>query len=331
MERPLRRLLPLLYALLALPPLLRAQAIANLNPRALVPDMVAGTAYRPYVYRTLVPRLTGALDRLLPAAARDAADSLVARRPGFRVRWHWTTPHASWFVWVLGFQWLSLVLFAIAFERLARAWLGGAGPAPALAAGVMLLLVPIHFGYQNFVYDFPELALFTLGLAMIAERRWIAYRFVVALALVNKETSVLLVPVFAIWESGRTPGRTLALRLAAQLAIAAIVLLAIRAVYAGNPGEPVEFHLQRNLHYQPAGRTLLHALAYVAMCGLAAIGAPRLPRVGLAALVVGAALTATTVFLGFLGEYRDFYELFPLLGVLTLALASSMLPERRAG
>ena len=328
MDRPSRPLTLLIYALLALVPLIRAQAIANLNPRALIPDMVAGTAYRPYVYRALVPRATQALDALLPGAARAAADSLMDRTPWLRERWHWTTPHASWYVWTLVLQWLSLLLFAFAFERLAPALLGTSGALPALGAGVMLLLVPIHFGFQNFVYDFPQLALFTLALALLAERKWLKFEIALAVAVLNKETSLLLVAVFVIWAWRVLPGRQLAAHALAQLLIAAVVVLALRSLYAHNPGMAVEFHLQRNLHHQPGSREIVHAAAYSAMCFGAVLGAPRLPRVAFAALVVGTALTATTLFLGFLGEYRDFYELFPLLGVMMLARAQAWLEPR---
>lgn len=330
MDRPSRLARLILYALLALVPLVRAQSIANLNPRALVPDMVAGTAYRPYVYRALAPRAVQAVDRLLPSAARTAGDSLVARTPWLAERWHWSTPHGSWFVWTFLIQWLSLVVFATSFEALARATLSLSGAIPVFGAGIMLLLVPIHFGFQNFVYDFPELALFTLALARLAERRWLAFAMVLALAMLNKETSLLLIPVFVIWAWGVLPPPRLATHALAQVAIAAAALLAIRALYAHNPGMPVEFHLQRNLHHQPGPREIVHGLAYSALCFVAVMGAPRVPRVALAALIVGTALTATTLFLGFLGEYRDFYELFPLLGVMMLVHAQRWAERRES-
>ena len=330
MDRPGRLSGLLIYALLALVPLLWAARNSNINPRARVPDMVAGTAYRPYVYRTLVPRVIAGLDRLLPEPVHAAADSLVRRSPRLRDGWHWTVPHASWFLWALLFEWASLVAFAVAFERLARFWLGDpAGVFPRFAAGLMVLLVPIHFGYQNFIYDFPQLALFTLALALLADGRWGAYLIAFTIGLTNKETAVLLLPVFLVWAWGRLPGRRWVLLGLAQLALAAAVRFAIHRAYAHNPGETVEFHLPRNLSYHPAARQMFHDAVYAIFCVAALTGAHRLPRVALAALLVGGALFAATLFLGFLGEYRDFYELFPLLGLMLAAEVRANLTSTR--
>ncbi|HTK31819.1 MAG TPA: hypothetical protein VL332_07630 [Candidatus Saccharimonadaceae bacterium] len=322
MDRRPRSWWPWIYALVALMPATWAAFRSNVNPRARVPDMVTGVAYRPYVYRTLVPLAIRGLDALVPAPARAAADSAVANSPLLRERLRWEPAHATWFAWSVLLGWLSLIAFAIGFARLLRAVaacdpaLAGLATVAPLAACAMLVLVPIHFGYQNFVYDFAELALFTLALAALAASRWPAYYACFALALVNKETSLLLTGVFAIWHWRRMSARALAAHVAAQFALAALVLGAIRLAYAHAPGEPLEHHLIRNLTYHPSLRQRLHDAAYVGFWLVALFGVARQPRVALGAALVGGALLATMLFFGFIGEYRDFYEAFALGGLL---------------
>jgi hypothetical protein len=324
-----------LYALIALIPLSWAAAHSNLNSRATLEGMVRGTAYRPYVYRTLTPRLVGALDSLLPAGVRTSADSLIQRKPALRERWRWPAAHGTWFAWNFVIQWCALVLFASSFERLANAAVALGGDVPRLASAAFALAeialagVPLHFGFQNFVYDFPELALFTLALALLAERRWIPYLAAFTLALINKETSVLLCGVFVIWAWDRMPRARLAAWVAVQGVIAAGVLLAIRTAYAHAPGEPLEFHLARNLHYHPALRQLRHDAIYAAFWIVALTGAALQRRVAIAALFVGAVLLGFMLFFGFFGEYRDFYEVYPLAALLVAGRVATSWPRAR--
>jgi hypothetical protein len=335
MKRAPRAVRLLSYALIALIPLLWAAAHSNLNSRATLEGMVRGTAYRPYVYRTLTPRLVGALDALLPARARAAADSLIARSPLPRDRWKWPAADGTWFAWNFLIQWLALVLFASSFERLAGAANGLSGRVPRLApaafplAALALAGVPLHFGFQNFVYDFPELALFTLALALLAERRWLPYLAAFTLAMINKETSVLLGGVFVIWARTEMPKSRLVAFGILQAVIAAAAVLTIRAAYAQAPGEPLEFHLARNLHYHPVLRQLRHDVIYAAFWIAAACGTRLQPRVAIAALLTGGALLGFMMFFGFLGEYRDFYEVYPLAALLVAGLVMESRPRAR--
>jgi hypothetical protein len=101
--------------------------------------------------------------------------------------------------------------------------------------------------------------------------------------------------------------------LGAQFAIAAAVLVAIHAAYHGNPGTPVEFHLRRNLHYHPSGRQLVHDAVYWGFWVVALWGWRGKRALAGVALTLGVLLVGTTLFLGYLGEYRDYYEVYPVL------------------
>ena len=317
-----------LYALLALAVLLWAAPRTSLYKRSLLPEMVAGTAWRPYVKRVLVPLVVRGTDALLPPGARAGLEQFVSRHPGLAARLGWQSAHASWYALVFLLHGLSLVLFALAFRRLAARTLGLDPVRAALAAAGALALVPIHFGYQNYLYDFPGLALFTLGLVLVAERRWGLFYFLWPLGLLNKETFVLLTPVFVLGERARMPRARLLAHVGVQSASAIGLWLALGWVFRGNAGGPLEWHLVRNLTHLPAPRQLLHDLVYWGAwaCGLAFWREKR--ALAARALAVGGVLVGSTCFFGFLGEYRDFYEAWPPLALLLTHTVLRLLGHR---
>src|SRR3982750_997720 len=105
------------------------------------------------------------------------------------------------------------------------------------------------FRYTNFIYDFPALFLFTLGLLLMVRQRWRAYFVVLGLAAINKETAILLPFVFGLYFVRRREllnAKFWALLLA-QAALCLVVKLGINFVFRDNPGQVVEHHFHRNL------------------------------------------------------------------------------------
>jgi hypothetical protein len=302
---------PLAWMIAALPVLLWAAPNTSLYKRSLLPEMVDGTAYRPYVQRVLVPGIARAGEAIAGPSVRAAAARVTSRTPFLRDRLRWVPDRAVAFAVVLCVHFLALVAFAWGFYALASAtWT--VGPAlSAVAATAAVLLVPLHFGYQNYVYDFSALALFTWGLVLVRRRSWGAFAVLWPIGLLNKETFVLVSPVFvrrfrAV--NGRIPWAWLAL----TWSVAVVIVLGLWLAFRHTPGEHVEFHLLRNLAYHPSLKQLRRDVAYVAFWVFACWGwRAKRPLIG-DALYVGAVLFVSTFFLGFIGEWRDFYEVFPI-------------------
>jgi hypothetical protein len=317
-----------LYACLALAILLWAAPRTSLNRRSLLPEMVEGTAWRPYVTRTLVPIVVRGADALLPAGVRAGLQGFVTRHPDLAAHLGWRPEHASWYALVFVLHGLSLLLFALAFRRLVeRTFRVDAATASVAAAGA-LALVPIHFGYQNFLYDFPALALFTLGLVLLAgSARWRFY-LLWPVGLVNKETFALLTLVFLLRERSRLPRAHLLAHAGLQLASACGIWLALGWVFRGTPGAPVEWHLHHNLTHIPAPRQLLHDVVYWGAWAGGLLFRQEKRALVAQALVVGGVLVGTTFFLGYMGEYRDFYEAWPLLALLLTHTTLRLLGRR---
>ncbi len=309
----------------------------SLNPRSTLPGMVEGTAWRPYVKRALVGVVVRALEAPVPLPAREAVAARVAASPRLRDRLGWEPEHALRFALVFALHVAALTAFAAFLSRWLAAALGLGPAAAALAGAGGLAMVPIHFGYQNFVYDFPALALFTLGLALVWERRWTALALLWPVGMLNKETFVLLLPVLVLREWGSKPRGPLMRRVALLAGITAVVAGAVAWAYRANPGTQVEWHLLRNLTLRPPPRQLFHDAVYWGFALFAFVAGWRRRDLRLAAFAVMGILFGTTLFLGYLGEYRDFYEAWPLLwslavgGVLARGARASLPPRNDAG
>ena len=236
--------------------------------------------------------------------------------PGLARRLGWRTPHADWYVLAFIVHGPWLFVFALAVRALARGTFGLDGVTASLAGAGALALVPIHFGYPNYLSDFPGLALFTLGLLLLSRPGLTGFYLLWPIGLLNKETFALLTVVFVLREHGRMPRARLLLHVAGQVVSAAALWLALDWVFRDNPGAPAEWHLARNLGHVPRARQLLHDAVYWG-AWFAGLAFWREKRALVAeALAVAVVLVGTTLFLGFLGEYRDFYEAWPLLALL---------------
>ena len=104
----------------------------------------------------------------------------------------------------------------------------------------------MFFGY---IYDLPNLFLTTLALYCIASQRKIAYWVVFALAILNKETAVVLVvpAVLLFWDFPRPSLRKVILGTAAQVGLFAAIRIPLGLAYRNNPGGTFENHLLDHL------------------------------------------------------------------------------------
>lgn len=299
--------------------------------RARFGDMVDGTAYRPYVYRTLLPTTVRLLAGLLPDAWNAELASLpwiAAGLTTFKVE----PQRALQALIAWGLMGLSLLGFALAFRRLLTAlyrlpdWLADLGTLLALA----VLPVFWKFGY---IYDFTTLFLFTLQLLWMAQGRWRAYLALFPFTCLNKETAVLLPLLFAVYYFPRARmerGRYVRL-LAAQAIFFVSIKLALNWVFAANPGAEAEVHWQDHVMVVTlfpvvvAAYTLLVGGLVGALVGVGWRAKPLFLRWG---LIILAPLFATYFVYGFPFEFRAMYEAYPILAALAVPTLARLLRRR---
>jgi hypothetical protein len=191
---------------------------------------------------------------------------------------------------------------------------------------VVLFALPGLYGYASHLYDLPALCLSTLGLALIAARRFWLYIVVFAVATLNKETALLLTFVWAISEARKLKRKQLVGGIALQVAVWLLIRGGLMLAFRGNPGEPIALHLFRNAQVLavpgnwfrfrpvtdwlvlPMGFNLLYVLGFVA--SLFAIR--RAPRFLKDAFWVVLPVIVLTWLFGNVDEMRVYYELLPI-------------------
>jgi hypothetical protein len=317
-----RGTLALLYALAAMDVLEAFLFHPGINwyARARFVDMVSGTAYRPYVFRALVPDIIRTVSSVTPAPLKHAAVALIeGTRSVQTLGWE----HEFLFEYLFG-----VAIFFGCFIGLAvvlRLLLKSLYRFPPWVADLMplvgLIALPAFFRFYNHLYDPATLLLFSLGLWFLVSGKRVWFYLIFALAVFQKETSILLVALYVIWSRGTMSKRGLTLSTLALVSFWFLGRMLVWQRFASNPGSFVEFHLED--HFL-ALWTNLPALLYLAGMGVVwgfLVGyrwkeKPPLLRTGL--IVMLAPLIALAAFFGTVDEMRQYFEVYPAAFLLTV-------------
>jgi len=261
----------------------------DLGPRNGLAALVAGTAERPFVYRQLAPLLIRAIMAATGVGLELAATWLIV---------------ASFVGWLLALRWLADALFEPA----------GASWAAVIAAGPVGLL----FVSGGYIYDPVTLALFTLALALLAHRHWMAYLVLFPALVLCRETAILLVPVWLLWGWDHAESGRYRRGLAWQVVIFVSVKNALAQIYAGSAGQALEFNLPAHLAFllQYPLPNILALSVYGAGLAAALWRWKTQPPFLQAAAVMLPAMFLAYWLLGYPGEIRVFLEVYPVLYLL---------------
>jgi hypothetical protein len=280
--------------------------------RAMFPDMIYGRAYRPFVARALLPALTRLIVPLLPSEWKTV---LVTN--DWRLAGYWEQEYLPEYLVASALMYASLVGFFFALKYLFKGLYRLPHAFVDMVCLAALAALPSFFRYYSYIYDFPTLFLFTLGLGLMIRKRWTPFLILFFFATVNKETSILLTLVFVLQFFRRDKlleTKKFQQLLLAQLAIFFVVHLSLGWIFRNNPGGLVEFHL---LDHNILLFTKRPSITGVTIASFLAIlifykwmEKPAFLRVFFGAIL--AVLFVTTLFFGFLDEYRDYYEAYPL-------------------
>lgn len=281
--------------------------------RAMLQNSIDGTAYRPFVYRALVPFVTRRLTDLVPAALReqinDAGRALFTNETLRRKIPIGRVDYTS--LAILGVLWYSSLLgFAWAFTRFLSTFYQFPRPFIYAVSLVGVAGIPAFFASYNYIYDLPHIFLFTLSLVLLSRQRWPAYLVLFALTTLNKETSVLLILAYCLYYHNKL-GRRFWRLLAGQMGMFLAIKLYLTALFGSRPGSVVEFHLRQNLFL--ANYNIAQFTAFVIILVAVAYDWQNKPEFVRQALWLLVPLLGLTFFFGVLQEYRDYYEVYPVL------------------
>jgi hypothetical protein len=225
---------------------------------------------RPQVYRVLTPLVIRAVSAAVPTAVAD----VLSPRSDLIRAWYgiesgndleYAVAYYLLFACLVGsmLAWRAAIATTFTGPRWIR------DVAPVLA----MLLYPMSFMRGGYLYDAPALFLSSACFAAFLKRRWWWFYGLFALAVLNKESEIVLpVWLFAAYLDDRNR-RSLAGRGLLSVAIALPVIVVVRLLFAGHVGQAYELNLRQNLAFlaNPSSYALvfdLHAAALPVPLGL---------------------------------------------------------------
>jgi hypothetical protein len=315
--------LVLFVALFVLAFFLRTSGVGTHGP-AKVERILAGTADRPYVYRVLLPMVANALSPLVPesvALRLGATSEIIIGEDVFDRNLNGAN-YPSQVILILAMMYLSLAGFAVTTWYALRHF--GYGVRLQYAMPPVLLLGSLIFFDFGYVYDFSTLFFFWLALMLMACRKWSWYFLVLALGTLNKETMILLLPVFVLYYWPRIPRRSFFVLSALQLGIYSMLQGVVRLAFLDNPGGSFRWNLPQQLAaFQGiAANSPTMFLSWGAALAIMAVltahrwrNKPYFLRV---ALVVLPCLSVLYMLGGYPQEIRVMLESYPVVAILML-------------
>lgn len=306
---------------------------------------IKGWAMKPFVYRALVPQTIALMLKVSPdglerSAAQGISKSSLLSRAFARLKWEPEYALAYYICVVLVYGlFLAFSIFAAKFILRTNGLVVSAA-AERLSSGLVLLGLPPFFKFTSFLYDPAQLMLFTASLYCLFTRRWRPYLIFFTLTCINKETAILLVPIF-IFSYPMYPlhlaDRAARWLLVAQAGIFVVVKAVLAISFRDNPGPFVEFHLlDHNLNFLAIGYgwsqlILLAILTFV--CFYKWREKPQFHKIAFVCTLP--VMLVIYLFVGWLDEWRVYYEAYPV--VLAMAvhtfrtLAAQLNPQLFSG
>jgi hypothetical protein len=282
---------------------------------------VYGTAHKPSVYRVLVPLLIRGVTSVTPDSLKTKVQRFVEARKSSVESLGWEEKYYVEYFAACVIMLFLFIGYAFAFRYLLSFYYARDSAVANLVPVFGLLLLPLFFRYHHFLYDPATLCLFTLSLALIAHRKNLWYYPVFLLACLNKETAILLLGIFFLFQRGHMPFRVLVRHLGVQGMIWTLVRAALYRTFENNAGSPVEFQLvnhNRLLLEDP--RALTYFVLVVVLFALFIAqnwkDKPLLLRQGFLTLLIP--LLSLSVLWGFFDALRVYYEALPFAVMLAL-------------
>jgi hypothetical protein len=285
------------------------------------PEMIYGTAWKPFVYRTLVPTTIRIISEVIPEGVHNyLTDKVTSSRLFIQVleKLKWESEFITEYLVAMVLMYLSLLGFVFVFRKLFKEIYTSPEWFTNLISIILLFALPPMFQYYSYVYDFSTLFLFTLGLVFLRQRNWNYFLILFLIACFNKETTILLTLVFAIhFHKDSNISRKLYSQLIIiQLLIFTVVKILLYFIFINNAGGFVEFHLVDRNYLIFNGYSLsTFVVLLIIFLGIFSKWNEK-PKFLKDALWIAVPLVILTFLLGFFDELRDFYEVFPVIFLL---------------
>ena len=291
----------------------------NQYKRAMFLETINGTAYRPFVYRALLPVTVRTIASVTPPGVHASFTAFIEDHR-ITLQWFdtylWEKEAAFTYLIASLLMWMSLMGFGHYTAKLTLLSLN-LNETPlrrGLLAGSVLLGLPAFFAYTSYMYDPPQLFLFALALYLLAKGSMTAFLVTFIFCVLNKETAILLIPIYAFTYYKRQPRKQFIGVTAALIVIFVTLKALINYAYRANPGFTVEYHLfPDNFLILTRGWTFTGLLTFLALSWLLIFKwDEKPPFLKTALLLTLPILAGTTLLFGLINEWRDYYEAYPI-------------------
>ncbi len=277
--------------------------------RAMFEDMIRGTANKPFVYRCLVPFTIRGVSALLPENIKTEINIWGANHIHY-LNVDRNNIDLSDLLIATGLWFISILGFAYSVMKLLRYFYDINEYFIYTVAAMAVAGLPIFFKSYSYLYDFTNLFLFTLCLYYLVKEKWLQYLLSLIIATTCKETTILLIFIYIFHYRNYFSKQYFRNLLLYQIIIYVFIKLILLIIYYDNPGTFVEFHLMYNLKLDPYSISQFLALIIL---GVAIIydwkNKPEFLR---HSILIICPLLVLTLFFGCLDEYRDYYEVYPI-------------------
>lgn len=288
------------------------------DPRCSWSALVSGSAHRPYIHRTLVPTVVGGLVAVTPDWLRERLD-----RPATRIAGDLEDSPDQVFDLAVAFAVTlgCLLAFVVVLALLVREAYAYPAWVPWLAPLGVVMLLRVDMWYWFYLYDAATLLLSSLMILFLIRAQLLPYFVVYALALINKETAVFTIGAYVAFQLGRQSVRDVALGVAAQVVLFVLVKSALTYRFSGSPGGMIEWQIQNNFGFLTtvtASSVFFYFRSFL-YAGLVFSSWSSKPMVLRRAFIFQVApLVALSVIWGHLQELRIFYDVLPLVFLLSV-------------
>ena len=199
------------------------------------------TPKRPYAYRVLVPSVVKSAVSVVPKLKRwSIVKDWQEQSPRFAAFLEYYKCTPSFFP-ELFLVLLAMLLSLFGFAVVLRKWFADMyepdGFAAELGPVLGLLMVLVMYQKAFYIYDLPQLFLFTCALRTLCTCQWRWFYPIVVVAFFNKETTALITLVSAVYLWRRIPARSYWIHLGSQIVIFTGLWIFVRSTF--DPGTPM--------------------------------------------------------------------------------------------
>ncbi|MBV8938547.1 MAG: hypothetical protein JO089_01740 [Alphaproteobacteria bacterium] len=205
-----------------------------------------------------------------------------------------------------------LLAFIFMLYRLAAALMPDSRAYALTAPVIALLLIPVFAIRYAYAYDFAELFFSCACFLLLYRRRWSAYLACLAIATLNKETTIFIICFYFAWHWQFLPKRRYVRLGLAQVLVYAAVKGSLTLYYSDHPGFMVQHTFVDNVFYF-VQYNYVHFVAALVTAALLAYRWPHKPLFLRAGLLMSALNFAAYLLWCNPGEYRDLYWGMPVM------------------